>query len=191
MKRITLCVLVVTGILMLQGCVAAVIGAGAGVAKIASDPRTAGKQVDDTAIDSKISLKIKNEGDYFKGSRIVVSSYNGYVLLIGQASSQSVIDRVVELANGVDSVEKIYNQIRIGNIISAGTMTNDAWITTNIKTKLIANKNTKARDIKVITENGEVFLLGIVTRDEGYTAGDIASRVSGVKLVTKIFTYLD
>ncbi|AJA43990.1 division/outer membrane stress-associated lipid-binding lipoprotein [Frischella perrara] len=191
MKRITLCVLVVTGILMLQGCVAAVIGAGAGVAKIASDPRTAGKQVDDTAIDSKISLKIKNESDYFKGSRIVVSSYNGNVLLIGQASSQSVIDRVVELANGVDSVEKIYNQIRIGNIISAGTMTNDAWITTNIKTKLIANKNTKARDIKVITENGEVFLLGIVTRDEGYTAGDIASRVSGVKLVTKIFTYLD
>ncbi|MCT6876439.1 division/outer membrane stress-associated lipid-binding lipoprotein [Frischella perrara] len=191
MKRITLCVLVVTGILMLQGCVAAVIGAGAGVAKIASDPRTAGKQVDDTAIDSKISLKIKNETDYFKGSRIVVSSYNGNVLLIGQASSQSVIDRVVELANGVDSVEKIYNQIRIGNIISAGTMTNDAWITTNIKTKLIANKNTKARDIKVITENGEVFLLGIVTRDEGYTAGDIASRVSGVKLVTKIFTYLD
>jgi len=190
-KRITLCVLVVTGILMLQGCVAAVIGAGAGVAKIASDPRTAGKQVDDTAIDSKISLKIKNESDYFKGSRIVVSSYNGNVLLIGQASSQSVIDRVVELANGVDSVEKIYNQIRIGNIISAGTMTNDAWITTNIKTKLIANKNTKARDIKVITENGEVFLLGIVTRDEGYTAGDIASRVSGVKLVTKIFTYLD
>lgn len=191
MKRITLCVLVVTGILMLQGCVAAVIGAGAGVAKIASDPRTAGKQVDDTAIDSKISLKIKNESDYFKGSRIVVSSYNGNVLLIGQASSQSVIDRVVELANGVDSVEKIYNQIRIGNIISAGTMTNDAWITTNIKTKLIANKNTKARDIKVITENGEVFLLGIVTHDEGYTAGDIASRVSGVKLVTKIFTYLD
>ena len=191
MKRITLCVLVVTGILMLQGCVAAVIGAGAGVAKIASDPRTAGKQVDDTAIDSKISLKIKNESDYFKGSRIVVSSYNGNVLLIGQASSQSVIDRVVELANGVDSVEKIYNQIRIGNIISAGTMTNDAWITTNIKTKLIANKNTKARDIKVITENGEVFLLGIVTRDEGYTDGDIASRVSGVKLVTKIFTYLD
>lgn len=191
MKRITLCVLVVTGILMLQGCVAAVIGAGAGVAKIASDPRTAGKQVDDTAIDSKISLKIKNESDYFKGSRIVVSSYNGNVLLIGQASSQSVIDRVVELANGVDSVEKIYNQIRIGNIISAGTMTNDAWITTNIKTKLIANKNTKARDIKVITENGEVFLLGIVTRYEGYTAGDIASRVSGVKLVTKIFTYLD
>ncbi len=191
MKRITLCVLVVTGILMLQGCVAAVIGAGAGVAKIASDPRTAGKQVDDTAIDSKISLKIKNESDYFKGSRIVVSSYNGNVLLIGQASSQSVIDRVVELANGVDSVEKIYNQIRIGNIISAGTMTNDAWITTNIKTKLIANKNTKARDIKVITENGEVFLLGIVTRDEGYTAGDIASRVSGVKLVTKIFTYLN
>lgn len=191
MKRITLCVLVVTGILMLQGCVAAVIGAGAGVAKIASDPRTAGKQVDDTAIDSKISLKIKNESDYFKGSRIVVSSYNGNVLLIGQASSQPVIDRVVELANGVDSVEKIYNQIRIGNIISAGTMTNDAWITTNIKTKLIANKNTKARDIKVITENGEVFLLGIVTRDEGYTAGDIASRVSGVKLVTKIFTYLD
>lgn len=191
MKKIVLLISIVTGALMLQGCVAAFIGAGAGVAKIASDPRTTGKQVDDTSIDSKISLKLKNEEEYFKGSRIVASSYNGNVLLIGQAKSQAVINRALELAHSVEGVAKIYNQIRVGNIVGAGTMANDAWITTHVKANLIANKETKARDIKVITEDGEVFLMGIVNHNEGDIAAEIASKTAKVKLVTKIFTYVD
>lgn len=191
MKKITLFILMITSIFMLQGCVVAVLGAGAGVAKVASDPRTAGKQVDDTTIASKISVKLKNEDNYFKGSRIVVSTYNGDVLLMGQAQSQSVINRAVEFAQGVDGVNKIYNQIRLGNIVSGGTIANDAWITTHIKTALITNKEIKARDIKVVTENGEVFLLGIVNHKEGKTAADVASKIAGVQLVTTIFTYTD
>lgn len=191
MKKAVLVAIIVSSALTLQGCVAALLGAGAGVTKVATDPRTTGTQVDDTTLDSRISVKLKGESEYFKGSRIVASAYDGNVLLIGQAKSQAVIDRVVELTKSVDGVRKIYNQIRVGNIVSAGTMTDDAWITTKVKSSLIADKQTKARDIKVITEDGQVFLIGIVSREDGSIAADIASKVSGVKLVTTIFTYTD
>ncbi|WP_392561509.1 division/outer membrane stress-associated lipid-binding lipoprotein [Orbus sturtevantii] len=191
MKKVVLIAMVITGSLILQGCVAAFLGAGAGVAKVATDPRTTGTQVDDTTLDSRISVRLKDESDYFKGSRIVASAYDGNVLLIGQAKSQAVIDRAFELVQSVDGVKKIYNKIQVGKIISAGAMTDDAWITTKVKSSLIANKQTKARDIKVITEDGQVFLIGMVTAEDGRLAADIASKVSGVKLVTTIFTYIN
>lgn len=191
MKKLSLMALMVSIALMLQGCIVAAVGVGAGVAKVASDPRTAGTQVDDTTLDSKISMKFKNEADYFKGSRIVASSYDGDVLLIGQAKSQAVIDRAVNITKSVEDVNKLYNQIQIGNIISASTMANDAWITTKVKAALVNDKNTKARDIKVITENGEVFLFGIVSREEGQIAAQITSKVSGVRLVKMLFRYLN
>ncbi|RKS86811.1 osmotically-inducible protein OsmY [Orbus hercynius] len=189
MKKFVLVAALVSGSMMLQGCVAALVGVGAGTAKVATDPRTTGTQVDDTTLDSKIGMKFKDEGDYFKGSRIVPSTYDGNVLLIGQAKSQAVINRAVELAESVEGVKKIYNQVRIGPMVNAITMTNDAWITTKVKSALIGNNDTKARDIKVITEDGEVFLIGIVTPEIGRTASDVASKVASVKLVTTIYTY--
>lgn len=191
MKKIALVAILISSSLMLNGCIVAAVGIGAGTAKVATDPRTMGTQVDDTTLDSRISLKFKNESDYFKGSRIVASAYNGSVLLIGQAKSQLVIDRAVELTSGVEGVNHVYNQIRIGSIVSAATMADDAWITTKVKSSLIADSQTKARDIKVITEDGQVFLIGIVSTNDGRLAADIASKISGVKLVTTIFTYSD
>lgn len=191
MKKIALIAILILSSLILNGCIAAVVGVGAGTAKVATDPRTMGTQVDDTTLDSRISIKFKNESDYFKGSRIVASAYDGSVLLIGQAKSQSIINRAVELTTSVEGVNKVYNQIRIGSIVSAATMADDAWITTKVKSSLIADSQTKARDIKVITEDGQVFLIGIVSKNDGQVAAELASKVSGVKLVTTIFTYSD
>lgn len=191
MKKIALVAILISSSLMLNGCIVAAVGIGAGTAKVATDPRTMGAQVDDTTLDSRISLKFKNESDYFKGSRIVASAYNGRVLLLGQAKSQLVIDRAVALTSGIEGVNHVYNQIRIGSIVSAATMADDAWITTKVKSSLIADSQTKARDIKVITEDGQVFLIGIVSTNDGRLAADIASKISGVKLVTTIFTYSD
>lgn len=193
MKKIILIAVFISGAMMLQGCVAAVIGLGAGTAKVATDPRTTGTQVDDTTLDSKVGIKLKNESDaeFFKGSRIITSTYNGNVLLLGQAKSQDVIDRAVSLAQDVEGINQLYNQIRVGAMVNALTLADDSWITTKVKSALIADQNTKARDIKVITEDGEVFLMGILTPSEGQVAADIASKISGVKLVTTIFTYVD
>jgi osmotically-inducible protein OsmY len=188
MKKIALMVMLISCTLILQGCVAAVIGVGAGAtAKVATDPRTAGTQVDDTTLSSRMSMKIKNNGPLFIGSRIITSSYNGNILLTGQANNEQA-EKAQSLAYQVEGVKKVYNQIRIGEPVGAGTITNDAWITTQVKSQLILDSQTKARNIKVVTENSEVFLIGIVTSQEGKTAAELASKVQGVKKVITLFT---
>lgn len=191
MKKIAIMAMLISCTLMLQGCVAAVIGIGAGAtAKVATDPRTAGTQVDDTTLSSRMNMKIKNDGPFFIGSRIITSSYNGNILLTGQANNEQS-EKAESLAYQVEGVKKVYNQIRIGEPVGAGTITNDTWITTQVKSQLVLNAKTKARKIKVVTENGEVFLIGIVTSEEGKVAAEIASKVRGVKKVVTLYTYTE
>ena len=191
MKKVSLIVMLISCALTLQGCVAAVIGVGAGAtAKVATDPRTAGTQVDDTTLSSRMGMKIKNNGPFFIGSRIVTSAYGGNILLTGQANNEQV-EKAESLAYQVEGVKKVYNQIRIGEPVGAGTITNDTWITTQVKSQLVLDAKTKARKIKVVTENGEVFLIGIVTSEEGKVAAEIASKVRGVKKVITLYTYTE
>ncbi|OCG77667.1 division/outer membrane stress-associated lipid-binding lipoprotein [Gilliamella sp. Occ4-3] len=191
MKKVSLIVMLISCALTLQGCVAAFIGIGAGAtAKVATDPRTAGTQVDDTTLSSRMSMKIKNNGPFFIGSRIVTSAYGGNILLTGQANNEQV-EKAESLAYQVEGVKKVYNQIRIGEPVGAGTITNDTWITTQVKSQLVLDAKTKARKIKVVTENGEVFLIGIVTSEEGKVAAEIASKVRGVKKVITLYTYTE
>ncbi|MFQ1016683.1 division/outer membrane stress-associated lipid-binding lipoprotein [Gilliamella sp. BG7] len=191
MKKVSLIVMLISCALTLQGCVAAVIGVGAGAtAKVATDPRTAGTQVDDTTLSSRMGMKIKNNGPFFIGSRIISSAYGGNILLVGQANSNQ-IEKAESLAYQVEGVKKVYNRIRIGEPVGAGTITNDTWITTQVKSQLVLDAKTKARKIKVVTENGEVFLIGIVTSEEGKVAAEIASKVRGVKKVITLYTYTE
>ncbi|WP_294615751.1 division/outer membrane stress-associated lipid-binding lipoprotein [uncultured Gilliamella sp.] len=191
MKKVALVVMLMSSAFMLQGCVAAVIGVGAGAtAKVATDPRTTGAQVDDTSLNSRINAKLKEYSTDFVGARISASTYNGNALLTGQANSQQSA-KAVDLTRKVEGVKKVFNQIRLGQPIGSGAITNDAWITTKVKSQLILNSQSKARNIKVVTENSEVFLIGIVTPLEGKLAADIASKVNGVRKVITLFTYTD
>ena len=190
MKRAALIAMLITGALMLQGCItAAIIGAGAtATAKVATDPRTAGTQVDDATLNSRMGMKLKNNGPQFIGARIVSSTYGGDIILTGQANSEQ-IEKAESLAYEIEGVKKVYNQIRVSQPVGSGTITNDSWITTKVKSQLILNAKTKARNIKVVTENSEVFLIGIVTSEEGKAAAQLASQVDGVKKVITLFTY--
>ena len=190
MKRVALIAMLIIGALMLQGCItAAIIGAGAtATAKVATDPRTAGTQVDDATLNSRMGMKLKNNGPQFIGARIVSSTYGGDIILTGQANSEQ-IEKAESLAYEVEGVKKVYNQIRVSQPVGSGTITNDSWITTKVKSQLILNAKTKARNIKVVTENSEVFLIGIVTSEEGKAAAQLASQVDGVKKVITLFTY--
>lgn len=192
MKQFSFLVLILSTAFTLQGCIA-VLGAGAAAgttAKVATDPRTTGTQVDDTTLNSRVNSVLKDHADTFIGARIIPVAYNGEILLTGQAQ-QSQGDEAARLIEGVDGVLKVYNQVRSGEPVGPGTITNDAWLTTKVKSQLIGETNTRARDIKVVTENGEVFLMGLVSREAGTVAADVASRVAGVSLVTTLFNYTD
>ena len=158
--------------IFLQGCVAAVIGGGAVAAKVATDPRTTGTQ-------------IKAEG------RVNAVSYNGRVLLIGQVPNSDVKDTATALAKGVEGVNEVYNELTVSPKISFAQISKDSWLTTQVKSNMFVDGRVKATDVKVISENGEVFLLGNVTQSQANAAADIASKISGVKKVIKVFKYLD
>ena len=173
--------------MLLQGCVGAVVVGSAAVAtKTTTDPRTAGTQVDDTTLEMKVSNAINKDEEIKKNARIVAVSYQGQILLIGQSPNNSLITKAQSIADKVDDVGDIYNEVRIG--ITRASQ--DSWITTKIKSKLLSSDQVKSANVKVITENGEVFLLGFVTERQAQAAAKVASNTDGVLRVTTVFNYV-
>ncbi len=176
--------------LMLQGCAAVVIGSAAVATKSATDPRTVGTQVDDGTLELRVANALAADKQIKSETHINATAYQGKVLLTGEAPSQDVADRAKQITAGVEGTTDVYNEIRIGPNATLGTSSSDTWITTKVRSQLLTSDKVKSSNVKVTTEQGEVFLLGLVTADEGQAAADIASRVSGVKHVTTAFTLL-
>ncbi|TNV19594.1 divisome-associated lipoprotein YraP [Buttiauxella sp. B2] len=177
--------------LLLQGCVAAaVVGTAAVATKTATDPRSVGTQVDDGTLELRVNSALNKDEQIKKEARINVSAYQGKVLLVGQAPNTELASRAKQIALGVEGTTEVYNEIRIMAPIGLGTASSDTWITTKVRSQLLASDQVKSTSVKVTTENSEVFLLGLVTDREAKAAADITSRVSGVKHVTTAFTLL-
>lgn len=177
--------------IFLQGCVAAVIGGGAVAAKVATDPRTTGTQIDDETLEFKVENAVEKDAQIKAEGRVNAVSYNGRVLLIGQVPNSDVKDTATALAKGVEGVNEVYNELTVSPKTSFAQISKDSWLTTQVKSKMFVDGRVKATDVKVISENGEVFLLGNVTQSQANAAADIASKISGVKKVIKVFKYLD
>ncbi|CDH28727.1 putative periplasmic protein [Xenorhabdus bovienii str. Jollieti] len=178
--------------MLLQGCIgAAVVGSAAIATKAGSDPRSIGQQVDDGTLEARVSNAISKDPQIKAQARIIVTVYQGRVLLTGQSPDLQLADRAKQLASKVEGTEVVYNEVRQGNPVDLGTASVDTWLTTKVRSKILASDSVKSSNIKVVTENGEVFLFGIVTRQEGADAAKITSETSGVKRVTTAFTYLN
>ncbi|ATA20525.1 osmotically-inducible protein OsmY [Gibbsiella quercinecans] len=177
--------------LLLQGCVGAVVVGSAAVAtKTATDPRSIGTQVDDGTLEARVENALSKDEQLKKDARVVATAYKGKVLLTGQAPTTDLSSRAKQIAMGVDGATEVYNEIRQGTPVSLSTASSDTWITTKVRSQLLTSDTVKSSNVKVTTENGEVFLLGLVTQQEGQSAAQIASQVSGVKHVTTAFTYV-
>ncbi|MBS9437358.1 osmotically-inducible protein OsmY [Photorhabdus noenieputensis] len=177
---------------MLQGCIGAVVVGSAAVAtKTATDPRTIGQQVDDSTLEARVSNALNKNKQLKEQTRIITTAYQGKVLLTGQSLDTNLSDRAKQIASRVDGAHTVYNEIRQGKPVALSTASKDTWITTKVRSKILASDSVKSSNIKVVTENGEVFLLGILTKQEGSAAAKIASETNGVKRVTTAFTYLN
>lgn len=190
-KRISFATLFTAVLLLLQGCVTTAVVTSAAVAgKVATDPRTTGRQVDDEILEERIAYNLNNDAQLKEEARISVVVYSAKALLIGQAPNEAAIDTAKNITAGVEGVTDIYNEIRTGSKIGIGQISADSWITTAVKSKLFVNSEVKATDVKVITENGEVFLMGRLTAAQADAAAETARTVSGVKKVVKVITYI-
>lgn len=175
--------------LLLQGCVGAVLVGSAAVAtKSATDPRTVGTQVDDGTLEARVVNALSKDQQIKNQTRFVVTAYQGKVLLTGQSPTAELSNRAKQIATGVDGATEVYNEMRLGKPVDLTTASMDTWITTKVRSQLLTADSVKSSNVKVTTENGEVFLLGLVTQQEGQSAAKIASQVSGVKHVTTAFT---
>ena len=179
-----------TALLSLQGCITTAVVTTAAVAgKVATDPRSTGTQVDDEILEEKVAQNLNNDAQLKTEARINVVVYNAKVLLIGQVPSYTAAETAKNIAAGVEGVKEVVNEIRTGEVISASQVAMDSWITTTIKSKLLLNGEVKTTEVKVITENGEVFLIGKLSHTQADAATEVARNVRGVSKVVKVITY--
>ena len=175
-------------VLQLAGCAAAVVGAGAAAGYgIYEDRRSAGTMADDSRIESRASDAIDQRFGW--KVHVNITSYNRQVLITGEvpdAVSHAEVEKLVAAQPGVRAVS---NELLIGPLSSLAARTGDTVITSNVKTRFLGAKNFNAVHVKVVTEAGVVFLMGMVTEVEANSATEIARTTDGVKKVVKVFEY--
>ncbi len=177
-------------VMTLQGCVIATVAVVATGASMATDRRSLGKQIDDQSIEFTAYNELTKNKAINDNTNIHLVSVNGSVLLVGQAPNSYLKGLVVKTVTAIDGVLKINDQIRIANNLSVTTQSNDIWLTSKVKTALFSDSGSSFNNIKVVTENSEVFLLGLVSKTEADIAVDITRKISGVNKVFKAFEYM-
>jgi len=191
MKKNLICVILLTSTLAITACSGPYFVAGAAATagtSAAAAGLTTGEQIDDQMIKSKIIAQLENmytNNQFSSDSNVAVVVFDYNVLLVGQAQSQAAKDELGQYASNIHGVKRVYNQIKIGPKQSWGSYLNDAWITSKVKGNFIGKVN--PFHIKVVTEDGVVYLLGRVPKTIGDEAAVIASRTKGVREVVKIF----
>lgn len=190
LKSLVLIFSTISAVIFLQGCVPAVIGGTAVAAKVISDPRTIGTQIDDETLEERVLAKLNKDPQLKKYARLNVVSYNNRILLIGQVPNQALKNRATKIAASVEYVREVFNYLAIGPNLSAGRILKDSWITSKAKSELLITKGVKSPDIKVITENGIVYLMGEVTPIEAQIAVNVVRKIDGVKKVIVLFQYI-
>lgn len=154
--------------------------------------RTFGSKIDDSLIETKVAVNIaKANPELDDGSHIVVTSFNGVVLLAGQTPRADLKAQAEQAASVVQRVKRIHNELQVLQPSSLLARNNDAWLTTKIKTEMLTDNGIPGSRIKVVTENGIVYLMGLLTQQEAARATNLVQGVSGVQKIVKLFEYID
>jgi osmotically-inducible protein OsmY len=176
----------------LPGCApVVVVGAAAGTAAVAHDRRTFGAMIDDQTIELKAGAAIASDASLKNLAHINVTAMNGVVLLTGETTTSEARDQVLTLVREVNGVRRITNELRIAEPSSLGSRSMDSLITSAVKSRFVVDQSIDPTRVKVVTETGAVYLLGLVTRAEGDLAADRAANIDGVERVVKVFEYID
>jgi len=175
---------------LVQSCVPLLVGAGVGAGvMVAEDRRTSATVLEDQTIEIKAGNRITEK--YGEQVNISVTSFNRFVLLTGQAPTDEIKQDVSVLVLEVPNVRNVQNEIVVGGISSKTSRASDALLTSRVKGRLAQNKDVGATHVKVVSESGTVFLMGLVTRVEADSASQTAATTGGAQRVVKVFEYLD
>jgi osmotically-inducible protein OsmY len=175
-------------ILATPGCVPVLVGAG-GAAAVTSleDRRSTGAQIDDESIEIRASNRVSDRfGDR---AHVNVTSYNRVALITGEVSDERAREEVEKIVLAVPNVRGTTNDLQIAGASSLGARANDSYLTTKVRGRLLDTKRISPVHVKVVSEAGVVYLMGIVTDAEADEAVEIARTTGGVRKVVKVFEY--
>jgi osmotically-inducible protein OsmY len=178
--------------LVLEGCVPVVVtGAAVGVS-VVHDRRTPGTVLDDEHIELQAWGLLDDHSDIREHSRIAVTSYNLVVLLTGQAETPEISERFAELVSHLPKIKRVVNEVTVGPLATVTRESEDALITSRVKLALVdvGIPDFDPTRVKVVTEAGIVYLMGLVTPAEAEATVKKARYVPGVKRVVKVFEYI-
>ena len=174
---------------MLSACVPLVLGGAATMVAVAEDRRSPGTFIDDEALESQALLRVKSR---FGGQvHVNITSYNRHLLVSGEAVTDAVKRGVEEEIATVRGVKRVFNEMFVGPLAGVMSVSNDTRLTTVVKARFLDAGRFQTNHVKVVTEAGTVFLLGIVKKSEADAATQLASTTSGVSRVVRLFEYLD
>jgi len=175
--------------LLLQGCVGAFVAGAAAGGAVAYEGRNYTQKQTDHNLVLSIQKQIYDDPALKDQCRIIIAAYDGVILMTGQAPSQELHDRAINIAKSTKGVKRVYDEIVVSGQISLLTQSSDTWLTTKVKSELLAAKGLNSSQIKVITENGVVYLMGVTTPKQAKIATNVARKISGVRKVVTLFEF--
>jgi len=182
--RLALPLLLAATVPALQGCFPVVAGGVTAGVLMAADRRSSGTYVEDEGIEVKAASRISEQ---FKDQvHINVTSYNRKVLLTGEVPNDDIKARVEQAVSAVPNVAGVTNDLQVAGISSLSARSNDAYITSKVKARFIDAQRFSANHVKVVTESGVAYLLGLVTEREAKAAIDVARTTAGVRKVVNV-----
>lgn len=186
--RLTLVAAALASVTLLQGCAGLVIGAAASTGLAVVDRRTVGTQVDDTNIELKAAARARDLlGDR---AHLNFTSYNRLLLITGEVREAADKARIDQAFSNFENVKSVINDVEVTMLSSLGSRTNDTLISGKVKARFVDDGNLNATAVKVVTERGIVYLMGLVTEREAARAVQLTQAVSGVTKVVKVFEVL-
>ncbi len=194
LTRLTLLATTLITIISLQGCIPLLVGGGAAAGvSVIHDRRTAGAAMEDQNIELKAVRLEYDDPEIKERTSVSATSYNMLVLLTGQAETEEIRTRYVEKIKQIEHVKKVVNEIQIGPSSTLAQDSNDSYITSKVKVKMfdIQLPDFDPTRVKIITEMGTVYLMGMLTHEEAKVVVEKARYVKGVTRVVKVFEYVD
>lgn len=158
------------------------------------DRRTSEALLNDERIEINAGIELNAYDETRNLCHFNVTSYNGTVLVTGEAPTEKLRQKIISIVRAIAGVKLVHNELVLAQPSSMSSRSYDAYITTKVKSSLSSIKNLPGFDatrVKVITENKVVYLLGLVHKNEGMVATEMARRESGVKQVVQVFEYIN
>lgn len=175
---------------VLSGCIPAVIGGAIGGAELFTERRTVQRAISDNSLEIKIR-GVNKQDELLANTNISVTAFNGWVLLSGEVATEEQKKKAEETAKSYEETRRVINELELSGLAGLGSGANDAIITGKVKSTMWVDSPVPATNVKVVTERGVVFLMGLVTTEEGEHAVAVAKNISGVRKIVKVFEYIE